>query len=433
VYDNELTPHRTWQSFGSLLNKLRVETLGLEPISPLWGPNQFFRMRIPHTYLWSPELLPRPKDWGSEIDLVGFAFTEASPYTPPKSLSAFLDAGERPIFIGFSSVVVSDPSHLTSILIDAVNKAGVRAIIASGWTDLGNEQLQIPENIYFLDKIPYDWLFPRVSAVIHHGGAGSTSTALKYGKPTVIVPFIGDNYLWGAIVARAGAGAHAPIPYMKLTTEALAEAIRECLRPEAIVNATKVAEAISREGNGAHKAVASFLSKLPSNEASRCYFFKNRLAIWQDRQTGTRLSALAAYILLKNGRTKLQGLEIFHQAQWCGFASPGDPLTGAMAVLVDLISTILRQAVVLLILWAETTKHGIFCMRKIYWTRPAKVNKSSIMGYESDSSSVSTHLVRDSPILFETASKSEIGRNVTTFQVLMTIACHVLIGKYRIL
>jgi UDP:flavonoid glycosyltransferase YjiC (YdhE family) len=119
---------------------------------------------------------------------------------------------------------------LTSILINAVNKAGVRVIIASGWTDLGNEQLQAPENIYFLDKIPYDWLFPRVSPVIHHGGAGSTSTALKYGKPAVIVPFIGDNYLWGAIVARAGAGAHAPIPYTELTAEALAEAIRECCR-----------------------------------------------------------------------------------------------------------------------------------------------------------------------------------------------------------
>lgn len=119
----------------------------------------------------------------------------------------------------------------------------------------------------------------------------------------------------GAIVARMGAGARVPIPSAKLTADILAEVIPECLRLEAIANTTKVAEAILREGDGAHKAAVSFLSKSPSYETGRCYFFKSRLAVWRGRQAGMRFSTLAAYILIRNRRTKMHDLELFQQVQ----------------------------------------------------------------------------------------------------------------------
>lgn len=79
-----------------------------------------------------------------------------------------------------------------------------------------------PDTVYMLENTPHDWLFPRVRAAVHHGGAGTTAIGLKCGKPTMIVPFFGDQPFWGAMVAKAGAGADSAIPYKRLTAEALA-------------------------------------------------------------------------------------------------------------------------------------------------------------------------------------------------------------------
>src|SRR5690606_19464725 len=93
---------------------------------------------------------------------------------------------------------------------------------ASGWGGMKADDL--PENVFMLDQAPHDWLFPRVSAVVHHGGAGTTAAGLRAGKPTVIVPFIADQPFWGRVVHELGVGT-APIPQKQLTVDALTAAL----------------------------------------------------------------------------------------------------------------------------------------------------------------------------------------------------------------
>jgi len=91
-----------------------------------------------------------------------------------------------------------------------------------GWGGLGKGDL--PETILRVDSIPHDWLFPRVAAVVHHGGSGTTATGLRFGRPTVVVPFFADQPFWGERVYRLGAGPK-PIPFTRLSVDNLARAI----------------------------------------------------------------------------------------------------------------------------------------------------------------------------------------------------------------
>nr|POF01331.1 sterol 3-beta-glucosyltransferase ugt80a2 [Quercus suber] len=123
----------TWQGLGDIVNRFRERTLALEPVSSLWAPGALYRMHVPYTYLWSPSLVPKPKDWGPEIDIAGFVFLDlASNFTPDPELEAFLNAGEPPIYVGFGSIVVDDPDGFTELIIEATKKAGVRCLLNKG-------------------------------------------------------------------------------------------------------------------------------------------------------------------------------------------------------------------------------------------------------------------------------------------------------------
>ena len=85
-----------------------------------------------------------------------------------------------------------------------MKKAGVRAVISKGWSgrrpDVEQKVIEFPESIFSLDSVPHDWLFPRMSAVVHHGGAGTTAAGVRAGIPTCINPYFGDQFFWGARV-----------------------------------------------------------------------------------------------------------------------------------------------------------------------------------------------------------------------------------------
>jgi sterol 3beta-glucosyltransferase len=191
----------TWQGLGDVINKFRTQTLHLDAISPLWGHQLLPRLRIPYSYLWSQALIPRPSDWGPHINVTGFSFMKASSnYTPPDDLADFLAKGPPPVYVGFGSIVIDNPVGLTKLIFEAVKLAGVRAIVSKGWGGVGAGAL--PENIYLIGDCPHDWLFQRVSCVIHHGGAGTTAAGIALGKPTVVVPFFGDQPFWGQVSLR---------------------------------------------------------------------------------------------------------------------------------------------------------------------------------------------------------------------------------------
>ncbi|KAI7678147.1 glycosyltransferase family 1 protein, partial [Hortaea werneckii] len=328
----------TWQGLGDIVNRFRERTLGLEPVSSLWAPGALYRMKVPYTYLWSPSLVPKPNDWGPEIDIAGFVFLEmANNFQPPKELTDFLDAGEMPIYIGFGSIVVDDPDAFTNMIFDATKKAGVRALVNKGWGGLGGDDREIPDHIHMLGNTPHDWLFPRVKAVVHHGGAGTTAIGLKLAKPTMIVPFFGDQPFWGAMVADAKAGAHECVPYKRLNADKLAKGIKQCLTEESQQNVQRIADNISNEGDGAENAVKSFHRSLPlaGRANMRCSILEDRVAVWQLRGSSLRLSALAAEILHDRGKIKWGDLKLLRVYEWNDFDGPGEPITGTAGALKD--------------------------------------------------------------------------------------------------
>jgi UDP:flavonoid glycosyltransferase YjiC (YdhE family) len=175
----------SWQGIGDIINRFRAKCLGLDPVSLIWAPGMLQRLKIPHTYCWSPALIPKPKDWGSHISISGFFFLNlATNYVPDPGLQAFLDAGSPPVYIGFGSIVLDDPNAMTELIFEAVRKLGPgrRVLLSKGWGGMGGDELQIPDNIFMLGNVPHDWLFKHVSCVIHHGGAGTTAAGITAGK-----------------------------------------------------------------------------------------------------------------------------------------------------------------------------------------------------------------------------------------------------------
>lgn len=256
----------------------------------------------------SPALIPKPKDWGHHISIAGFYFLNlAQNYTPEPALAAFLDAGEPPVYIGFGSIVVDDPNAMTTMIFEAVKKTGKRALVSKGWGGLGADELDIPEGVFMLGNCPHDWLFKRVSAVVHHGGAGTTAAGIAAGRPTVVVPFFGDQPFWGAMVARAGAGPD-PIPYKELTSEKLAGAINEALLPESLNRAQELCDKIKQE-EGSQVGAQAFHQMLKYDDL-RCAVTPSLPAVWKVRRTQTRLSTRAATVLAQEGELDFSDLKL---------------------------------------------------------------------------------------------------------------------------
>ena len=256
----------------------------------------------------SPALIPKPQDWGSHISIAGFYFLSlAENYQPAPELAAFLAAGPPPIYIGFGSIVVEDPEAMTKLIFDAVRKAGQRALVSKGWGGFGEHNSQVPEGVFMLGNVPHDWLFRHTSCVVHHGGAGTTAAGIALGKPTVVVPFFGDQPFWGAMVAKAGAGPM-PIPHKLLTSENLAEAIKEALKPTAQERAQELGAKIASE-RGADKGAKSFHDALDV-DSLRCRVAPDRAAVWRVKRTQIRLSAFAATVLANHGMLDFSDLKL---------------------------------------------------------------------------------------------------------------------------
>eukprot|EP01006_Ploeotia_vitrea_P051690 TRINITY_DN67589_c1_g1_i1.p1 TRINITY_DN67589_c1_g1~~TRINITY_DN67589_c1_g1_i1.p1 ORF type:complete len:688 (-),score=58.50 TRINITY_DN67589_c1_g1_i1:131-1915(-) len=266
-----------WMGSAALINDFRKTTLGLSTTSILKGGTATKRLQVPHVYCMSPGLVQKPKDWPDHTKIVGFWFLDLlQDYTPPPDLAKFLantddiDEWKKPtIYIGFGSITVDDPDQLARNVFAAVEKAGVRAVVGRGWADLGDassddNSLKPPKSVHIIGNCPHDWLFPQLDAVVHHGGAGTTACGLRHGKPTVIVPFFGDQFFWGDIVHRRKAGP-APIPAKDLTADSLAAAIRFALEPTTMQNAQEVGQAINNE-DGVGEAVKLFHEWLPLNK-----------------------------------------------------------------------------------------------------------------------------------------------------------------------
>ncbi len=241
-----------WMLFGATINRWRTETLGIAAI-PWSGPfKRLEQERMPLLYGYSPLVIPRPADWPDYAHVTGYWFLDGDGWNPPADLMAFLEAGPPPVYVGFGSMTEHDPEQTTWIVVEALNQAGQRGIILSGWAGMGS--IELPETIFRLDEAPHDWLFPRVAAVVHHGGAGTTAAGLRAGMPSISVPFFADQFSWAGRVFMLGAGVQ-PIPRKKLTAERLATAIRTATTDQKIRDCAAVIGQALRAEDGVGCAV----------------------------------------------------------------------------------------------------------------------------------------------------------------------------------
>ncbi|CAF3948860.1 unnamed protein product [Adineta steineri] len=261
-----------WLGIGDLINKFRRTILDLPSLNISQVRSMMVDEKVPYTYCWSPSLVPKPSDWPFYIDVSGYFFLNLGKNykTPPDDLLAFLglqtnlnnhiDETSLPIFIGFGSIIGHDSHRLLDIILKSLMQTGYRALL-SGF-DIDSNHL--PKNILKIDDIPHDWLFQYVSAVCHHGGAGTTAAALRAGKPCITIPFFGDQFLWGHIVERSCAGPP-PLPAKDVTVEKLVEAFKYVHKPTTQIAAKRLQEAILLE-DGCKAAVHSFHANLPISQ-----------------------------------------------------------------------------------------------------------------------------------------------------------------------
>ena len=213
-----------WRLYGTLVNDFRRE-IGLGPQSSAQNVAARRRMTVLHAV--SRQVMAIPEDWPASFHVTGYWFLdEGEAWQPPGDLSAFLADGPPPIGIGFGSMTAGDPEGTTRLLLEATRVAGQRAVLLGGWAGLGATDL--PPGVISLRSAPHDWLFPRLAAVVHHGGAGTTAAGFAAGIPTVVVPHMADQPFWGRKVASLGVGPD-PVPRHRLTTERLAAAIRSAV------------------------------------------------------------------------------------------------------------------------------------------------------------------------------------------------------------
>jgi len=222
-----------YSSYIKDLNDIRISEMGLRKLPKKTGITTTSNgTPVPNIHAISPHVIPRPHDWPAMYTMDGYiAEDKPEEGPPPVELQEFLAAGAPPVYIGFGSMSGSNSKRLTDTVIRALKKANVRGIIASGWGGLRTTDL--PETILGIEDAPHAWLFLQVSAVVHHGGAGTTAAGLRAGCPTIICPFMGDQPFWGDQVVRLGVGLKMP-SQKKLTVEKLSEAIHTVITDKTI-------------------------------------------------------------------------------------------------------------------------------------------------------------------------------------------------------
>ncbi|MEU6732053.1 glycosyltransferase [Streptomyces physcomitrii] len=224
--------------YGEALNRHRAE-LGLPPVDDVRG----------HVLGDRPMLAADPLLWPGqdrtdlELEQTGaWILPDTRPL--PDGLAEFLDAGEPPVYVGFGSMAAFAPKDIARVATEAGRALGRRVLLASGWAGL--TAIDEAEDCFVVGDVNQQALFPRVAAVVHHGGAGTTQAAARAGAPQLVVPRIADQPSWAARVAELGIGTAHPDP--EPTVESLSAALAGALAPAVRERAATVAGTIRHDG-----------------------------------------------------------------------------------------------------------------------------------------------------------------------------------------
>jgi sterol 3beta-glucosyltransferase len=158
-------------------------------------------------YTISPSLFMRRDTWPQHVNVVGYRErNKTANWVPDQALVRFLENHEKILFITFGSMINPEPEKKTAIIMDILERHSIAAIINTSSGGLKKPAHYNSKSIYFIENIPYEWILPKIYAVIHHGGSGTTHTALKYGCASMIIPHIIDQFLWNELISNKGVG-----------------------------------------------------------------------------------------------------------------------------------------------------------------------------------------------------------------------------------
>ncbi len=237
------------------INQWRKETLNL----PKMGENGVNTSSFPTLYGFSPSVVSPPPDWDNNVHVTGYwLLNRISSVQPPEDLVNFIAAGSPPVYIGFGSIGDRHATHTIQTAIDAVIKSGQRAVLETGWAQLN--QLNLPPQVFKLDsgRVPHAWLFPRMAALVHHGGAGTTGQGLRNGKPTVVIyQKFTDYCFWGQRIAALGVGPE-PIYIGDVTVNSLAQAIETMVTDANMQKRAALLGGQIRDEDGVARAIELF-------------------------------------------------------------------------------------------------------------------------------------------------------------------------------
>jgi len=244
-----------WKATAGQINRWRKRHLGLRSTNL----DKMQVNKVPFLYNFSPSVVPPPLDWVDWIIVTGYWFLDDADtsakqkWEPPQDVVDFIAKARKDekkiVYIGFGSIVVSDPKALTETVIESVMNAGVRCILAKGWSDRLNDkdaqksEVPVPDDILCVKAVPHDWLFPQIDAAVHHGGAGTTGASLRAGLVTVIKPYFGDQYFWANRVEDLGVG----LSIRKLNVNNFTKALKDATsNDKMIAKATALGELIRK-------------------------------------------------------------------------------------------------------------------------------------------------------------------------------------------
>jgi UDP:flavonoid glycosyltransferase YjiC (YdhE family) len=211
-----------WNKLRRAMNTARRNVLSLPPVPLLEPFSPVNRTHIMVLEAYSPVVAPKRVERPGTY-VAGYWFLDEPPgWEPAQELAQFLEAGPPPVFVGFGSTPFPQPRAAMDVVVRALTRAGYRGLVVAGGSGLATGR--VTDGVLSVDSVPHDWLFPRVCAAVHHGGAGVTGAALRAGLPSVVVPVFGDQPFWGERVFALGVGPR-PIPARKLDVDSLANAI----------------------------------------------------------------------------------------------------------------------------------------------------------------------------------------------------------------
>ncbi|WVQ83708.1 hypothetical protein IAT38_005852 [Cryptococcus sp. DSM 104549] len=350
-----LVENQHWSTFGSSINNFRVHSLGLRAIDNDNAPGMADRLKVPWTYCWSPSVLSKPEDWKENIDISGFITDHQGGYRPDDDLLFFLkQEGKACVYVRLDlTSYPGDPDDIIGTIVGGASKMSIRVVLNVGGLDV--KHFELSPDVHVVKHGLLDWILSekRVVAMCHSGDPTASAAALRHGIPSITLPAAPSSLFWSSRLYNLGVSPR-PLPLDELSMETFVSALDEVCSPDMRTAATEVSQAVGPE-DGTRATVESVHSHLPLLNM-RCDIIPSLVALWYLPEHNLHLSAVAAGILVDEGKITFKQLELNRPKEYPVSLADSDPITGgAQAFFKALSGSVLR----VLPMFNEPTPHVV--------------------------------------------------------------------------